>query len=283
MHNPCVGSFTSKYNPARKHPVTGQVQEHAGVDIGASKGSPVYAAFAGEVEVTVTKSSEGDDTRYFPYRTGNGVGIRNPDGEFQWYGHLHTVAVTKGDIVNKGHQIGTVGATGLVSGPHLHFETHFPTSTKANKYLKHFDPEALYRKYGVDPTVASKSSVSAAGTKKPTTKAPKTTTVATSTLTKLLAEVRKQATATQVNAVFVRQREYRDHTDKKIAALEKRLAAVEAQLKKQASAEQVKKLYTRQSTYQTALLKAIKELPQALSGLAKGRASARAAKTAAKD
>lgn len=88
---------------------------HAGIDIACNTGTPVYAAYAGTVEKVGTNIVSG--------RTGIGVLIRNPDGEAQYYGHLSQALVSKGQKVALGTKIALSGATGNVTGPHLHFET----------------------------------------------------------------------------------------------------------------------------------------------------------------
>jgi murein DD-endopeptidase MepM/ murein hydrolase activator NlpD len=88
---------------------------HAGIDIANATGTPVYAAFAGRV-VRAGWAVVGG-------RSGNGVLIMNPDGEHQYYGHLSRIRVKVGDWVSIGQRVGDMGATGNVTGPHLHFET----------------------------------------------------------------------------------------------------------------------------------------------------------------
>ena len=54
-------------------------------------------------------------------KLGNAVTISHPDGTTSTYGHLASISVTKGDTIARGTPIGTVGQTGNVKGPHLHF------------------------------------------------------------------------------------------------------------------------------------------------------------------
>lgn len=115
MYNPAVGRVSSEFSAARKHPITGIVQAHAGIDIANSTGTNIHAAFAGKV------IRAGWDI--VSQRTGQGILIENPDKERQYYGHLSYIAVKVGDKVSKGQIIGRMGATGRVTGPHLHFET----------------------------------------------------------------------------------------------------------------------------------------------------------------
>jgi murein DD-endopeptidase MepM/ murein hydrolase activator NlpD len=86
------------------------------MDIACPVGTPVYAAFAG----VVREAGEMDPDLYG--RSGIGARVENPDTESQYYGHLSELFVKPGDTVRLGQIIGLSGATGNVSGPHLHFE-----------------------------------------------------------------------------------------------------------------------------------------------------------------
>lgn len=83
-----------------------------GINIAAKKGSAVYAAAAGEVMYA------GDRLRAF----GNLVLVRHKNGYISTYGHNQTLLVRRGDKVVQGQQIATIGATGSVAEPQLHFE-----------------------------------------------------------------------------------------------------------------------------------------------------------------
>jgi len=85
---------------------------HSGVDFVAPAGTPVAAAGRGCVE------SAGWDAGGY----GNLVIVRHRMGMTSWYAHLATIDVRPGACVVAGDRIGTVGATGRASGPHLHFE-----------------------------------------------------------------------------------------------------------------------------------------------------------------
>ncbi|MGH9804755.1 MAG: M23 family metallopeptidase [Candidatus Acidiferrales bacterium] len=83
---------------------------HGGEDFSAMKGTPVLAAGRGRVALA-------DDLFY----SGNTVVLDHGLGLYTFYGHLDTLAVEAGETVEAGAQLGTVGATGRVTGPHLHW------------------------------------------------------------------------------------------------------------------------------------------------------------------
>lgn len=104
--------ITSRQGP-RVDPVTGaQNVGHGGTDIGASYGSPIYAADGG----TVTVSG------YEEYGYGSYIVIDHGNGMKTLYGHMSAKAVSQGDTVSQGQVIGYVGSSGKSTGPHLHFE-----------------------------------------------------------------------------------------------------------------------------------------------------------------
>ncbi|EJY7270378.1 phage tail tip lysozyme [Enterococcus faecalis] len=87
---------------------------HGGIDIAsmpAGSMPPVYVARSGTVE-TVTYDGTG----------GNYVVIKHDDGYWTYYGHLDSVDLSVGDKVTTNSRVGIMGATGLASGVHLHFE-----------------------------------------------------------------------------------------------------------------------------------------------------------------
>jgi len=103
--------ISSSFNPRRKHPVTGRIKAHRGIDYAAKTGTPVVASGDGKV-------IKAGYTRF----NGNYVIIQHRSKYQTKYLHLHKRKVKKGQKVKQGQLIGTVGATGQVTGAHLHYE-----------------------------------------------------------------------------------------------------------------------------------------------------------------
>jgi murein DD-endopeptidase MepM/ murein hydrolase activator NlpD len=85
---------------------------HAGIDLIAPQGTPVGAAAAGRVVFA----------RFARGGWGNLVIVAHADGVKTMYAHLSTITVHRKELVSVGSRLGTVGATGDATGPHLHFE-----------------------------------------------------------------------------------------------------------------------------------------------------------------
>lgn len=103
---------TSKYSMARRHPVSGNVRPHQGIDYGAASGTPIMAV--GHGTVTLAGRAGG---------YGNQVIIKHGNGLESLYGHMSRFAkgISKGKTVRQGQTIGYVGSTGVATGPHLDF------------------------------------------------------------------------------------------------------------------------------------------------------------------
>lgn len=104
MVSPCTGRFESPFG-ARWG------RQHKGVDVSNVTDTPIYAADNGRVI-------------YAGYMSGFGqlIQVDHNNGLVTYYAHLNTMHVRVGDVVEKGQHIGGMGATGNVTGTHLHFE-----------------------------------------------------------------------------------------------------------------------------------------------------------------
>ena len=104
---------TSTFAAKRYHPILGIYRAHLGTDYGAAHGTPVYAVADGTI------ASAGKDRGY-----GNVVVIRHHSGYTSRYAHLSRFGAKArpGTRIKQNDVIGYVGATGLATGPHLHYE-----------------------------------------------------------------------------------------------------------------------------------------------------------------
>ena len=94
----------------RIHPILGTKQFHNGLDMAAPGGSPILAAYDGEVVAADYSAS-----------MGNYVMINHGDGLITIYMHASALEVSKGQVVVRGEEIAKVGTTGRSTGNHLHF------------------------------------------------------------------------------------------------------------------------------------------------------------------
>lgn len=94
----------------RMHPTLKVQKFHNGIDLAAPSGSPILAAYDGEVIASAYSST-----------MGNYAMIDHGDGIISIYMHASSISVSSGQSVTKGQRIGSVGSTGRSTGPHLHF------------------------------------------------------------------------------------------------------------------------------------------------------------------
>ncbi len=112
---PLTGGRISDRFGFRLHPVIDKIRRHPGVDIAAERGTEVFATAAGTVEKVVTKYQRNKSW-------GKYVLINHGFGHKTLYGHLSKVLVRQGQKIDRWNPVGLVGATGLATGPHLHYE-----------------------------------------------------------------------------------------------------------------------------------------------------------------
>jgi murein DD-endopeptidase MepM/ murein hydrolase activator NlpD len=101
---------SSRFSSGRLHPVLHITRAHNGTDLAATYGTPVRAIGHGTV------TSSGYQGGY-----GNLVAVRHANGYTSYYGHLSRILVRAGQRVSQSDLVGLVGATGLATGPHLHY------------------------------------------------------------------------------------------------------------------------------------------------------------------
>jgi murein DD-endopeptidase MepM/ murein hydrolase activator NlpD len=115
MRTPIDGARISSGFGLRRHPVLGYSKMHKGTDFAAPRGTPIYAAGNGVIEIAGW-------VRGF----GNYIRIKHANSYETAYGHMNGFAkgMKRGVRVHQGQVIGYVGTTGRSTGPHLHYEVH---------------------------------------------------------------------------------------------------------------------------------------------------------------
>ncbi len=111
MGLPCSAPVTSQFGTRRSYNGGALERVHAGTDFAAMPGAAIYAAAPGRVVLADALTVRGNATI-----------IDHGNGVFTGYWHQDTITVKVGDFVQAGQIIGTVGQTGRVTGPHLHWE-----------------------------------------------------------------------------------------------------------------------------------------------------------------
>lgn len=132
--NPLPGACISSPYGWRQNPTGAGAYTHQGVDLAAGTGTPIRAAHSAQVVRSGWNFS------------GYGISVLldDQDGTYSHYAHMSRTAVSPGQWVSAGEVIGYVGATGDVTGPHLHFEIWFGTNFGTQR-----DPAPVLRDHGV--------------------------------------------------------------------------------------------------------------------------------------
>jgi murein DD-endopeptidase MepM/ murein hydrolase activator NlpD len=110
--SPSSGHLSSLFTRNRRHPVLRISRPHEGIDIAAPVGEPILAPAAGKIIFAGNRAGG----------YGMTVEIDHGYGYMTRFAHASRVLVRVGEAVERGQTIAEVGATGLVTGPHLHYE-----------------------------------------------------------------------------------------------------------------------------------------------------------------
>ncbi|MFI5634108.1 M23 family metallopeptidase [Streptomyces sp. NPDC051664] len=128
--SPVPGKHTTNYRASGANWSSGS---HTGIDF------PVFTGTSVKVITSGTVVTAGWGGAY-----GNEVVVKHADGHYSQYGHLSALSVSVGQTVSVGQQIGLSGATGNVTGPHLHFEVRTGPA-----YGSDIDPVAFLASHGI--------------------------------------------------------------------------------------------------------------------------------------
>lgn len=110
----------------RRDPITHEPAFHAGIDLGGHRKTPIRATASG---IVIKSGVSG------PY--GNMIEVDHGNGFRTRYGHLHTLGVERGDLIQAGEIIGTMGSSGRTTGTHVHYEIWYNDQTMdPAKFLK---------------------------------------------------------------------------------------------------------------------------------------------------
>ena len=128
---PSNGRKSSPFGVKRSYNGAPVSSYHKGLDIAVPRGTPVKIPAKGKVVLTGYESN-----RFHVH--GNTIIIDHGQGLTSIYMHLHSISVNEGDMVSKEDVIGTVGSTGISTGPQLHWEVYL--------YGTSVDPELFVQK-----------------------------------------------------------------------------------------------------------------------------------------
>jgi hypothetical protein len=108
---PTDGRISSVFSHSRLHPILDVARPHKGVDVTASRGTPIISTAAGRVSFVGQQGSYGNMVE-----VDHGFGVRTR------YAHASKLLVRRGQRVERGETIAEVGSTGLSVSPHVHYE-----------------------------------------------------------------------------------------------------------------------------------------------------------------
>lgn len=127
---PLSYGYITSYYGGRIHPVYGTASYHEGVDISASTGTPVVASNSGIVVHADTYGGFGNCVMIY-HASCNCTTL---------YGHLSSISASEHTYIKRGQKLGSVGSTGVSTGPHLHFQAMYG---RGYSYGASFDPMDL--------------------------------------------------------------------------------------------------------------------------------------------
>lgn len=127
LRTPISARVSSSFNLQRRHPVLDVVRPHEGTDYAAPPGTPIKAAGHGRVQFAGWKGGYG--------RT---VILKHGDNITTLYAHMSRLGkgIKNGTRVKQGDTIGHVGSSGMVTGPHLHYEFRVNGSPRNSRTVK---------------------------------------------------------------------------------------------------------------------------------------------------
>lgn len=127
LRTPISARVSSSFNLQRRHPVLDVVRPHEGTDYAAPPGTPIKAAGHGRVQFAGWKGGYG--------RT---VILKHGDNITTLYAHMSRLGkgIKNGSRVKQGDTIGHVGSSGMVTGPHLHYEFRVNGSPRNSRTVK---------------------------------------------------------------------------------------------------------------------------------------------------
>jgi hypothetical protein len=129
---PCNGTVDENSYGMRMHPILRIMKMHEGIDIVTDIGTSIFATGKGIVEFVGVKAGYGLC-----------IEINHGFGYTTMYGHLSSVEVRIGQMVERGTEIGKSGNSGLSSGPHLHYEVSH-NGVKLNPVEFFFDDMSFF-------------------------------------------------------------------------------------------------------------------------------------------